>query len=165
MITAEQIISLFPNGNYDPALLTTRLGGVYIMYIKPFLGTDFYNELVSQYNSDTLTINNQLFLSDYLQPIIAHYSMYDSLKLANATPTASGLMGSLPEFGRVPSDNDKSLSYNNILASGEAYVKAATDYLNDNPSLYPLWKRKEIKGKTGLIFYGSNSQVSQDINR
>ena len=59
MITVKQILAYFPNKSDDPAFFTSRLPIVYVQYIRPFLGASFYNELLSQYNTDTLTVANK----------------------------------------------------------------------------------------------------------
>jgi hypothetical protein len=140
---------------------------VYIKYIKPFLGDEFYDELSTQYNSDTLTAANDTFMRQYLQLIISHYAMYDTLALRRAEPSANGIMQQLPELSVSPSDSQVGLSTKNILSDAEALVKVAKDYLRKNASLYPLYKCSEdISGGVGVFLGGySNSQVFLDKNR
>lgn len=166
MITVKQILAYFPNKSDDPAYFTARLPIVYVQYVKPFLGKEFYNELVSQYNADTLTTVNREFLQDYLQPIIAHYAMYSTLALRRAEPTASGIAQSLPEFGQTPTQEQVGLSTTTILAAAESLVKHAKDFLKENASDYPLYKcTDKISGGFGLYMGYSDSQVYLDRNR
>ena len=166
MITVRQILAYFPNKSDDPAFFTSRLPIVYVQYIRPFLGKDFYNELLSQYNTDTLTAVNKEFMQDYLQPIIAHYAMYSGLALRRAEPTANGILQSLPEFGQNPTQDQVALSTNAILSSAESLVKYAKDFLKENASDYPLYRcTDKISGGFGLYLGDSNSQVFLDKNR
>lgn len=166
MITVKQILAYFPNKSDDPAYFTARLPIVYVQYIKPFLGKDFYNELLSQYNNDTLTTANREFLQDYLQPIIAHYAMFSTLSLRRAEPAASGITQSLPEFGQTPTQDQVGLSTTNILGAAESLVKHAKDFLKENASEYPLYKcTDKISGGYGTYLGYSNSQVYLDRNR
>lgn len=166
MITVKQILAYFPNKSDDPAFFTSRLPIIYVQYIRPFLGKDFYNELLSQYNTDTLTVVNKEFMQDYLQPIIAHYAMYSGLALRRAEPTANGILQSLPEFGQNPTQDQVALSTNAILSSAESLVKYAKDFLKENASDYPLYRcTDKISGGFGLYLGDSNSQVFLDKNR
>jgi hypothetical protein len=165
MITVKQILTYFPRKNDDDANFTGVMPIVYMTYIKPFLGTDFYNQLVSQYQSNTLTTDNNTFLKDYLQPIIAYLAMYQSLALRRAEPSANGILQQLPEFGQTPTQEQVGLSTTTILNSANSLIEVAKDYLTDNSSLYPLYKcGKDIKRSTPLYLgYGYN-QVSLDKN-
>ena len=166
MITVKQILAYFPNKSDDPAFFTSRLPIVYVQYIRPFLGKDFYNELLNQYNTDTLTAANKEFMQDYLQPIIAHYAMYSGLALRRSEPTANGILQSLPEFGQNPTQDQVALSTNAILSSAESLVKYAKDFLKENASDYPLYNcTDKISGGFGLYLGNSNSQVFLDKNR
>lgn len=166
MITVKQILAYFPNKSDDPAYFTSRLPIVYVQYIRPFLGKNFYNELLTQYNTDTLTAVNKEFMQDYLQPIIAHYAMYSGLALRRAEPTANGILQSLPEFGQNPTQDQVALSTNAILSSAESLVKYAKDFLKENASDYPLYRcTDKISGGFGLYLGDSNSQVFLDKNR
>lgn len=166
MITVKQILTYFPNKSDDPAFFTSRLPIVYIQFIKPFLGADFYNEIKTQYNQDTLTTANDNFLREYLQPIIAHYAMYSTLSIRRAEPAANGVLQTLPEFGQNPTESQVGLATNNILAAAESLVKEAKSFLKDNASLYPLYKcTDKISGGFGTYLGYSNSQVFLDKNR
>jgi hypothetical protein len=165
MITVKQILTYFPRKNDDDANFTGVLPIVYLTYIKPFLGATFYNELVSQYQADTLTTVNNTFLKDYLQPIIAYFAMYQSLALRRAEPSANGILQQLPEFGVTPTQEQVGLSTTTILNSANSLIKVAEDYLRDNASSYPLYKcGKDIKRNIPLYLGGGYSQVSLDKN-
>jgi hypothetical protein len=165
MISTDQILQYFPNKSYDEALLTARRELVETIYLRKFLGKDFFNELRAQYKSDTLTAENSEFLREYLQPLLAHYCMYDSLAYLQAQPRSNGLEFTLPEFGQKADKADVGLTVNKILATAESLVELAKEYLKDNASLYPLYKcGKDMKGYTGIVFYDSYSQVNLDKN-
>jgi hypothetical protein len=167
MITVKQILTYFPNKSDDPALFTSQLNIVYTMYIRPLLGKDFYNQLKTQYDSDTLSTDNDTFLREYLQPIIAHYTMFLTMPYRRAEPTANGVMQQLPELSVTPSEAQVGLSSKTMISTAELLVKVAKDYLRDNASLYPLYKCSEdISGGVGVFLGGySNSQVFLDKNR
>lgn len=166
MITVKQILAYFPNKSDDPAFFTSRLPIVYVQYIRPFLGASFYNELLTQYNTDTLTVANKEFMQDYLQPIIAHYAMYSGLAIRRAEPAANGILQTLPEFGQSPTEAQVSLSTNAVLSAAESLVKYAKDFLRENANSYPLYScTDKISGGFGLYLGDSNSQVFLDKNR
>jgi len=165
MITAEQILNWFPNQSYDPALLIRRVGIVEIIYIEKFLGTRFYTELKTQYDADTLTAVNKEFLRLYLQPLLAHYCMYDSLAMLQAQPRSNGMEFTLPEFGQRADKADVGLTVNKILSTADMLVERARVYLRENSNDYPLYScGANIKSYNGIIFTDSNSQVYLDRN-
>lgn len=51
-----------------------------ITYIKPLLGADWYNEIITQASTSTLTVANKLILDDYVCRILA-YRVYADLIL------------------------------------------------------------------------------------
>lgn len=167
MITAEQILNWFPNQSYDPALLIRRVGIVELIYIEKFLGSAFYNQLKQQYEADTLKDNpaNYTFVKNYIQPLLAHYCMYDSLAMLQAQPRSNGMEFTLPEFGQKADKADVGLTVNKILGTADMLVERAKVYLRENSSLYPLYScGKDIKGYNGIIFTDSHSQVYLDRN-
>lgn len=165
MISVEQILQYFPNKTYDEALLTARKDLVQTIYLRKFLGKDFFEQLREQYNTDTLTAANDTFLKEYLQPLLAHYCMYDSLAYLQAQPRSNGMEFTLPEFGQKADKADVGLTVNKILATADMLVELAKEYLRDNASLYPLYScGKDIKRYNGIVLYESYSQVNLDKN-
>lgn len=166
MISVDQILLYFPDKNYDEALLTARRELVEKIYLRKFLGKEFFDELKTQYNNDTLTADNNEFLKEYLQPLLAHYCMYDSLAYLQAPPRSNGMEFTLPEFGQKADKSDIGLTVNKILSTADGLVELAKEYLKDNASLYPLYNcGKDIKHYNGIVFTENYSQVSLDKNK
>jgi len=107
--------------------------------LKLYLGTDFYNQIETQYTSNTLSVaNNRLY--ETIKDALAWRTYYNYLKFANVDATPTGI--------RVFDDENSSIADNiqmyslekNVKNRAEQYLTVMTNVLKAAPADYPLWK-------------------------
>lgn len=114
--------------------------------LEEILGTEFYNEIETQYDSDTLTADNDSLYDPFIKDFIAWLSYLNYLKFANADNTPTGVR----EF-----NDDNSSIVNDVKMYGiEKNVRAMVDFYrgkmitflklekSKDGSKYPLYKEK-----------------------
>ncbi len=103
------------------------------------LGKDLFNELVAQNDANTLTPDNQELL-DKLKTPLAYYTFYYSLPDLWIKSTEKGIVFKNSEFSaNVDSTTMEfysKMQFNKCLK----YLDEVRNYLDDNTTLYPLYK-------------------------
>ena len=85
MATTTKIITVaevednaLKTATFDDALLEDYILPAQRHYLKPFLSTDYYNEILTQVAAETLTSDNSTLLNDWIKPMLSYYIVYDS---------------------------------------------------------------------------------------
>lgn len=160
IMTAAEVISnaiVFANGFesefFDKWILKTQR-----QYVKRFLGTDFYDEILTQIAASSLTSDNETLLDDYLKPMLAHYILYERLPQINNHVTNQGTTSQLDDFSNPAPVAGINLVRNQALADAQQYEQQADDFIEeaqeDDSSKYPLYEcNKRNSNKYGIITY------------
>jgi hypothetical protein len=110
------------------------INAIQIRYIKPVLGTEFYNELIAnQANYATLIA--------LLKPAIAQYVKFHILPDLAIDISNTGI-NKIPGNNRSAAGGDELGSVKqSALDEAGLYMAVVTDHLNDNETDYPLYFR------------------------
>lgn len=143
---ADVIKHAFQDTNFNDSLLKDFIIKVsQEKYIKPILTKDLYDEIISQIQTDTVTVLNQAVL-DLVEPALAFFVKAESLPDIMAQVTSKGIMLNDTEFSTSVSSTQraeiKSVTFDH------AYTLSAliTEYLNDEDNIddYPLYQSDDI---------------------
>lgn len=66
------------HGNVDPQDLMPAVIAAQDTYVQSLLGTTFYNGLKSRVQAGTESADEEILLSDYIAPMLAHYALYQA---------------------------------------------------------------------------------------
>ena len=118
-------------------------------FLRPFLGEDFYTDLKG--NLGSLSSPEEVLVNDYIKPYLAW------IVLAEATPRIRTRIHNGGMFQRSSTDTapidqkafDREIAW--AMETAMSYQKIMERYLNDNASLYPLWKKCQSDKQTGII--------------
>lgn len=115
-------------------------------HLLPTLGTNLYNRLVSDVQTNSLSGNYQTLMQVYIQPNLLYWVQLESIRFINWQFTNKAI-------SKKNSDNSESAGIDEIIFLEEAirpnaqyYAERLTKYLRANQSLFP-----EFTNNTGDI--------------
>lgn len=155
---AEVHTEVIPDVNFDTTLLTRYVFLAQTRYLKPLLGDDFYEELVSESNGATLTADNTAILDDWIKPMLAYFIMYLSLPQIRNEITEVGIMNNRSETSDASSNSDYASLRASMLDNGQTWVNNIKEFIKqaqeDDTTKYPLYCSSESQfGTNNIIFY------------
>lgn len=148
----------------DPHWTQSAYDEIEIQYIKPFLCVALFNELKTQNDTNTLTPDNLILMNEYLLKAYArffwskavywnHYKITNKGVVINANDTSTPVTGGDMEKMRI-----------NFEQAGYAFLRETEEFLDENKSLYPLWKTDSCC-KSGDSNGGSFYDGARLVNR
>ena len=145
----------FDQSYFDNYLLPTQR-----KYLRDVIGKDFYNELLTEIASDTLTANNETLVDDFIKPMLAHYNVYEVYSIIHVQLSNQGSIINDPEYGAQAQSFDYSQSRDFYMNKADFWRKDMIVFIEDSndadPTTYPLFDEcKDIQqvNKKGIIFY------------
>ena len=159
-ITINEVENLAINqSEFDPYIFTKYIITTQRKYVKPALGGDYYDELLTQVEGSTLTADNETIIESFIKPMLAHYVVYECYNRIHYQISNQGTMLNDTEFSRQGSSFDYSQSRNFFVIQGDNIKKQMDEYIkdvqeNDN-SKYPLYGDCESStgGHSGIVIY------------
>jgi hypothetical protein len=160
----EVIAKTFTNPNTDPYLVSdSTIILAELAHIVPLLGEKFYGELKLQHNNGTLTVNNQEFMTYYLEDCLAWFVRFEVVNDIQNNITSSGVVNNLDEFSRVIDDNDYNAFKQDTYRKAEIYARDMEDFLkgSDQDGMFPTYEDNQPPSLSGtyknhgMIFYDS----------
>jgi hypothetical protein len=91
------------DGNVDQKLLNPVILSAQEDYIKPVLGTDLYNKLVSDIQASTVTGDYKTLLDDYIRPALREWCVYECIGVVSFKIRNNGLIVQGNEGGQAAS--------------------------------------------------------------
>ena len=156
MTSTEVKMSAIVDSNFDTAYLDQYILYCQRRYIRPFLGEDYYEELLTQIAGSSLTSDNNTLLESYIKPSLAHYVVHASLPQLRNQIAKGGVWLNLSDT----SDAASNVGYNQIrddyITKAEAF-REEIDYFikdarKDDSTKYPLYCGKNSQD-TGIVIY------------
>lgn len=156
MMTAAEVKSqAIVDSNFDTAYIDQYILMAQRKYIKPFLGTDFYDEITDEIDT-TLSSDNDTLLDDYIKPALAHYVIYESLPQLRNQIAKGGVFLNLSETSDAASDLGYGQIRDDYIAKAEAFKIQADNFIqeeqDDDSTKYPLYCGKKSQNG-GIILY------------
>ncbi len=154
---SEQAINdtYFDTAYFDKYILTSQR-----KYVKSVLGVDYYNELLTEIEGNSLTADNTIIVDDFIKPMLAHYIVYEVYSKVHTQLTNQGAMENDTEY----SDQAKSFEYSQsrdfYINKADFWKKDMIEYIKEakdsDSSKFPLYDDCENPpqvNKKGIIFY------------
>ena len=153
IISATQVISkACSNSNIDPALFVqTQINASEREWLRPILGEDFYDEIVTESQS-SYSSNNQTLVDDYLLDFLAWAVYHDALPEITYQVSSQGILGHSPEFSSNTGRQGLQMKQAQALRNAESYKAKMIEFLCDNSGNYPLYDDdRNSKGFVGGV--------------
>jgi hypothetical protein len=159
LITVKEVIDqALKTATFDEELLQDFIIPAQREYLKTMLGKDYYDDLITKYEAQTLAAEDDLLLEDFLRPMLAHYVIYDALPTIQMNVTSAGIMKNSTDSSEAASSGEVAHLRSNILRMAEVWKKHAIEYVKEQQDLdtsaYALYDAcKDSKtNKYGFIF-------------
>jgi hypothetical protein len=150
------------NKNVDDNNITPLIKGVADMSVRSYLGTYFYNDLLTKYNAQTLSADEKILIRDYIKYIVgwktaSEIAVSTSFELANkGVQTQSGDYSTSPDFKSV------SFLVHHYSDKSDFYMNRLKVYLTENKDLYNVFLN--VLNNDSLIKKESCSDNSNPFN-
>jgi hypothetical protein len=130
--------------NVDAYLLVPFIKVAQEVNLENFLGIALTTALKDGIQNNNLSPDNQKLLDDYIKPALAFYTFYEALPFLNSKITNKGVVLKSSDNSTNVSDATMGGLRNQTKNYGEYYKNRLENYLCDNISLYPNWKRDSV---------------------
>jgi hypothetical protein len=155
MTTAEVKTIAIVNSDLDTAYIDQYILYSQRKYIREFLSNDFYEELLNQIATTSLTINNTNLLV-YIKNALAHYVIYESLPQVRGQIAKGGVFNNLNTTSEPVTDFGFGSVRSDYVMKAENYREEIDFYIKDirkgDATAYPLYC-KSSKQTGGIILY------------
>jgi hypothetical protein len=125
------------NNNADMKVITPTIQLVQDIYIHPILGSDLYDEIITQINSNTVTSLNQTLLDSYVIPCMLWYVLCECTPVFKYRYMNKGVMVKNSENSTPADLNEIQFLMDKWKNNAEVYAERITKYLRKNASSYP----------------------------
>lgn len=145
------------DSNVDTKLTNSSIAYAQELYIMPVLGTDLYNEILTQYSAGTLSTANSNLLNNYIKPALAAYTIYETSDFLVYKFSNKGIMKEKSDTSDPISLSELQHFKGKLLSTAQFYGEKLIKYLMGNTTTYPLY----LSGNNTIDKYrpnGSNIQ-------
>jgi len=125
--------------NVDMKKLNPTIEDVQLLKIKPLLGTNLYDLIVTQASTATLSANNKILLDEHILRIMTNYIVSESTDILKYRFMNKGVFSKSPENAQNTDLKELqylSDKYKNI---AESYADSMVHYIKSDTSKYPTY--------------------------
>ena len=163
LVTAGEVIDkTFTNKNTDPILVSENTIVLSeLAHLRPLLGEKFYAELKLQHDTGTLSADNQILMTYYLEDCLAWFVRFEVVNDIMSNISSSGVVNNIDEFSRIIGQDTYNTFRQDTYRKAEIFAKDMMGFINgtDQDGLYPTFdsnKPASMNGtykNHGMIFY------------
>lgn len=165
LVSAGEVIDkTFTNKNTDPVLVSENTIVLSeLAHIRPLLGEKFYAELKLQHDTGALSVDNQAFMTYYLEDTLSWFVRFEVVNDIMSNISSSGVVNNIDEFSRIISQDTYNTFKQDTYRKANIFANDMMDFLNgtDQAGLYPTFENNKPKSMNGtyknhgMIFYDS----------
>ena len=128
------------SANVDVSLLANFIPIAEQMYVEKVLGLALTTDIKTTIDSGSLPANYQSLLDEYVLPTCAWYSFYEASPFLLMRAEAKGIVKKSGDNSTSVDQKEFSIYRQSILDKASFYKNRLIDYLEDNKSLFPLYR-------------------------
>jgi hypothetical protein len=117
------------NGNVDTDLFIQFIKIAQQMHIQNYLGTQLYKAISSKISTNTLTGDYLDLVTEYVQPMLIHFSMVDYLPFANYQIRNGGVFKHKTDNSESTTKDELDLLVQKHRTFADFYAKRFVDYM------------------------------------
>lgn len=151
------------NMNIDPMLLKPWILIAQDLWVQPYLGSSFYEELKGQILNNTLTAVNESFINTHLAPAVINYAIWKALPFLHTQIFNKGLLRPTSETGTAVDINDMKFLRQEILNTAESYAQKMINFLRERPGSFPTYFNSQTTVGDGIIPQKGNISTNQFV--
>ena len=132
-------ISVFTaaNGNIDNDKLLPFIKTAQDKYIQNYLGSDLYNKIKSDIEGGTLAGNYLSLVTDYIKPMLLHWSLVEYLPFGSVNIANGGIYQKNPENSTAITKEHVDYLVEKVSSTAQFYTDRFIDYIKSNNNLFP----------------------------
>lgn len=127
------------SSNIDSKYLEPHIRAAQETTIKSILCSDFYDEILDQYENDSLTTENETILP-YIQKCLIFYAYEGYLLYSQIRSTPHGMVQKRSDESDQISEKRLGELLNNAREKAKFYEGELREFLEDNEDNYPTWR-------------------------
>lgn len=127
------------NDNADMKVITPTIQYVQQAYIEDLLGTQLYNQILSQISSNTVSANNQTLLDNYVIPCMHYYILSECTPVFKYRYMNKGVMVKSSENSQPATLEEIEFLMDKWKNQAEKLAEKCTKYLCANTNTYTLY--------------------------
>lgn len=153
LISPQTLVNEYPvDENLEQTYYLSAIKKAQDFIIKPLLGEDLYNEIITQVSGSTVSAQNETLIDDYIQPIIAYYVLGEICFATAYKMKNQGLeTGDAYRFNELVKIADK------YRKDSDEYQQILRKYLCDNGIVYNREKNTINYG----LYLGNNYCINK----
>lgn len=145
-MTAEDVRStVLSNIHTDKALIKNpAIEVAQEEHIRPVLGDDLYDLLVTENGNENLSAVNQVLMNDYIKPALAFYVKYEILNDMGVETGSAGIVQNTSQFATAATDKQRADLQNRAKSQADTMRDKMVRFLEDEDKSgndYPLYNR------------------------
>jgi hypothetical protein len=145
-ISTSYLRSVTPiQDNVDDDILTPHITVAQDTYLQQIIGETFYDHLKNGVKNNTLNNNDLTFMRDFVQPLIAQYTMYLAFPFLNLKITNKAISKESSEYSQPADLGEMKYMRSSIKDIAEFYAKRMVKHLLDYQYLYPSYANPNAK--------------------
>lgn len=149
LVSTQEVKNTIASSNFDGTLITADLIKIAeITHIEKSISREFYEELVSEHDSATLSPANQTLMDDFLVRCLSWFVKLEVMNDVMYNTTSSGVMENIDDFSTGVDAKQFDLIKQDVYRKANLFLQDMLDYLNDSVIIqnYPTYKnnRKEV---------------------
>lgn len=140
--------------------------------LKDVLGTEFYDQIVTQYEDETFTSANDTLYENYIKQFLAWQSFYYHLGFSQGDHTPTGIREFKDDNSEILSDVKLYAFEKNVKRRATRYKYDLINYLKErqanDSTAFPLWDEpcnEEFSFGITAVSRGDNSDQIISINK
>jgi hypothetical protein len=167
LITEKELDEVWkPSENLQSVKKSKAINEAQELQLYKILGEDFYNEIITQVDGDTVTAENQLVI-DRSKKVIAYWAEWYALDTIYANGYNKGHLTPNAEYGDA-SDRAVVKDQKRVAnQKADEYTLRLIKFINDNIGDYPLYSSKEEPTKnlrmSGFVFATSENKEKNSV--
>lgn len=135
------------SGNFDIDKITPHIKVAQDIEVQSVLGTNLYRKILTDVQNDALSGNYLTLVSQYVQPMLIHYSMSDLMQFHGYEVSNAGILRNTPEGTNLPDAGELNTLVNREREIAETYRRRLVDYLSYYPQLFPEYTANQNNGQ------------------
>ena len=135
------------SGNFDIDKITPFIKVAQDIEVQQLLGTVLYRKILTDVQDGVLAGNYLTLVSEYVQPMLIHYSMADLLLFHGYEVSNAGIVRNSPEGTQLPSENEINTLVERTRSTADTYRRRLVDYLSYYPQLFPEYTANQNNGQ------------------
>ena len=135
------------SGNFDIDKITPHIKVAQDIEVQSVLGTNLYRKILTDVQNDALSGNYLTLVSQYVQPMLIHYSMSDLMQFHGYEVSNAGILRNTPEGTNLPDAGELNTLVNRERDIAETYRRRLVDYLSYYPQLFPEYTANQNNGQ------------------